>query len=246
MQSIPFGHQMTFIPSRCAKSIATSAWLALLCLATWGCNPPTSIPSDNRPQGGPKDSKVTLLLNWYPAKPNTADTTLPSFTVITQRKVSRSRFVRVAKALSWLPKSNWAASSSGSEMRMMCSWLVRKRPSSLRSWLPYKTVHVASWSEPIQYSFPPRSEECQATDRSRKAIHPFLKSRGLLDSSVQTVPYMGTVTELVAGPGVAQQAYNFSEPLLAEQAASRANPDALRSWIQPLRLLPHHFKTLDS
>lgn len=47
---------------------------------------------------------------------------------------------------------------------------------------------------------------------------PFLKSRGLLDASVQTVPYTGTVTELVAGPGVAQQAYNFSEPLLAEQA----------------------------
>ncbi len=46
---------------------------------------------------------------------------------------------------------------------------------------------------------------------------PFLKSKGLLDSSVTTVPYYGTVAELVAGPGVAQQAYSFSEPLMAEQ-----------------------------
>jgi NitT/TauT family transport system substrate-binding protein len=46
---------------------------------------------------------------------------------------------------------------------------------------------------------------------------PFLKSKSLLDSSVQIVPYYGTVAELVSGPGVAQQAYSFSEPLLAEQ-----------------------------
>jgi NitT/TauT family transport system substrate-binding protein len=39
----------------------------------------------------------------------------------------------------------------------------------------------------------------------------------LLDPSVQIVPYYGTVAELVSGPGVAQQAYSFSEPLLAEQ-----------------------------
>lgn len=46
---------------------------------------------------------------------------------------------------------------------------------------------------------------------------PFLKKKGLLDASVQIVPYYGTVAELVAGPGVAQQAYNFSEPFLAEE-----------------------------
>ena len=47
---------------------------------------------------------------------------------------------------------------------------------------------------------------------------PFLKMKGLLDDTVKVVPYYGTVAELVAGPGVAQQAYNFSEPLMAEQA----------------------------
>jgi NitT/TauT family transport system substrate-binding protein len=46
---------------------------------------------------------------------------------------------------------------------------------------------------------------------------PFLKSKSLLDPSVQIGPYYGTVAELVSGPGVAQQAYSFSEPLLAEQ-----------------------------
>lgn len=53
-------------------------------------------------------------------------------------------------------------------------------------------------------------------DPSRPYI-PFLKSKGLLDSSVQTTPYFGSVAELVAGPGVGQQAYSFSEPLMAEQ-----------------------------
>ncbi len=50
---------------------------------------------------------------------------------------------------------------------------------------------------------------------------PFLKGKGLLDSSVQVVPYFGSVAELVAGPGVAQQAYSFSEPLMAEEQGVR-------------------------
>jgi NitT/TauT family transport system substrate-binding protein len=54
-------------------------------------------------------------------------------------------------------------------------------------------------------------------DSSRPYV-PFLQSKGLLDSSVTVVPYSGTVTQLVSGPGYAQQAYVFSEPLLAEQA----------------------------
>jgi NitT/TauT family transport system substrate-binding protein len=54
-------------------------------------------------------------------------------------------------------------------------------------------------------------------DSSRPYV-PFLKSKGLLNESVQLAPYFGTVAQLVAGPGYAQQAYNFSEPLLAEQA----------------------------
>jgi NitT/TauT family transport system substrate-binding protein len=53
-------------------------------------------------------------------------------------------------------------------------------------------------------------------DPSRPYV-PFLKSKNLLDSSVQLVPYNGTVSQLVAGPGFAQQAYVFSEPLMAEQ-----------------------------
>ncbi len=34
---------------------------------------------------------------------------------------------------------------------------------------------------------------------------------------MKTVPYFGTVAQLVADVKVAQQAYSFSEPLLAEQ-----------------------------
>jgi NitT/TauT family transport system substrate-binding protein len=54
-------------------------------------------------------------------------------------------------------------------------------------------------------------------DSSRPYV-PYLQRKGLLDSSVTVVPYAGTVTQLVSGPGYAQQAYVFSEPLLAEQA----------------------------
>jgi len=45
----------------------------------------------------------------------------------------------------------------------------------------------------------------------------FLQSKGLLHESVQVVPYFGSVAQLVAGPGTAQQAYSFSEPFLAKQ-----------------------------
>jgi NitT/TauT family transport system substrate-binding protein len=44
----------------------------------------------------------------------------------------------------------------------------------------------------------------------------FLKSKGYLEN-VKIVPYQGSVAGLVAGTGVGQQAYVFSEPLLAEQ-----------------------------
>jgi NitT/TauT family transport system substrate-binding protein len=218
MQSIPFGHQMTFIPSRCAKSIATSAWLALLCLATWGCNPPTSIPSDNRPQGGPKDSKVTLLLNWYPEAEHGGyyaalvhgyyaeeglDVTIrpggKSVVVAPEIELGRVQFgignaddVLMARSEEAKLVALMAPLQDGPRCIMV------RADSNIHSLQDLKNVKLL-------------------IDLGRPYI-PFLKSRGLLDSSVQTVPYMGTVTELVAGPGVAQQAYNFSEPLLAEQA----------------------------
>lgn len=44
----------------------------------------------------------------------------------------------------------------------------------------------------------------------------FLKSKGYLEN-VKIVPYQGSVAGLVAGTGIGQQAYVFSEPLLAEQ-----------------------------
>lgn len=59
-------------------------------------------------------------------------------------------------------------------------------------------------------------------DSSRPYV-PFLQNKGLLDSTVTVVPYAGTVTQLVSGPGFAQQAYVFSEPLLAEQAGVAVN-----------------------
>jgi NitT/TauT family transport system substrate-binding protein len=45
----------------------------------------------------------------------------------------------------------------------------------------------------------------------------FLKQKGLLDESVQVVPYFGSTAQIVAGPGVAQQGYSFSEPFLVQQ-----------------------------
>lgn len=44
----------------------------------------------------------------------------------------------------------------------------------------------------------------------------FLKSKGYMEN-VKVVPYQGGVGALVAGTGIGQQAYVFSEPLLAEQ-----------------------------
>lgn len=46
---------------------------------------------------------------------------------------------------------------------------------------------------------------------------PFMKKQGLLAENVKTVPYFGTVAQLVADPRTAQQAYSFSEPFMAEQ-----------------------------
>lgn len=46
---------------------------------------------------------------------------------------------------------------------------------------------------------------------------PFMKKQGLLGENVTTVPYFGTVAQLVSDPRTAQQAYSFSEPLMAKQ-----------------------------
>jgi NitT/TauT family transport system substrate-binding protein len=47
-----------------------------------------------------------------------------------------------------------------------------------------------------------------------------MRKKGLLEG-VQEVPYLGTVTSLVADPKIAIQAYLFSEPLQAEQAGAK-------------------------
>jgi len=54
-------------------------------------------------------------------------------------------------------------------------------------------------------------------DPSRPYV-PFMQSKGLLGKNVKTVPYFGSVAQLIADPRTAQQAYSFSEPLMAEQA----------------------------
>lgn len=51
----------------------------------------------------------------------------------------------------------------------------------------------------------------------------FLRRGGFLDASVQVVPYFGSVAQLVAGPGTAQQGYSFSEPFLAAQEGVPVN-----------------------
>lgn len=53
-------------------------------------------------------------------------------------------------------------------------------------------------------------------DKSRPYV-PFMKSKGFLSEGVEIVPFFGTVDQLVAGPGVATQGYNFSEPFMARQ-----------------------------
>ena len=45
----------------------------------------------------------------------------------------------------------------------------------------------------------------------------YMKGRGLLQENVKTAPYFGTVAQLVSDQRTAQQAYSFSEPLLAQQ-----------------------------
>ena len=53
-------------------------------------------------------------------------------------------------------------------------------------------------------------------DKSRPYV-PFLQSKGFLTEGVEIVPFFGTVDQLVAGPGVATQGYNFSEPFTARE-----------------------------
>ena len=50
----------------------------------------------------------------------------------------------------------------------------------------------------------------------------FLRQRGVLDG-VKEVPYLGSVSSLVADPSVAIQGYLFSEPLMARQAGVEVN-----------------------
>lgn len=50
----------------------------------------------------------------------------------------------------------------------------------------------------------------------------FMRNRGVLDD-VKEVPYMGSVSSLVADPNIAIQAYLFSEPLMAQQAGVEVN-----------------------
>lgn len=59
-------------------------------------------------------------------------------------------------------------------------------------------------------------------DKSRPYV-PFLKSKGYLNEGVEIVPFFGTVDQLVAGPGVATQGYNFSEPFMARQKGVEVN-----------------------
>jgi NitT/TauT family transport system substrate-binding protein len=59
-------------------------------------------------------------------------------------------------------------------------------------------------------------------DKSRPYV-PFLKSKGFLTEGVEIVPFFGTVDQLVAGPGVATQGYNFSEPFMARQKGVEVN-----------------------
>lgn len=51
----------------------------------------------------------------------------------------------------------------------------------------------------------------------------FMRQRGLLDG-VQEVPYLGSVSALVASKDIAIQAYSFAEPLLAEQQGVDVTP----------------------
>ena len=58
---------------------------------------------------------------------------------------------------------------------------------------------------------------------STRPYVPFLKSRGLLDPSVEVIPYQGSVSLLVAEKNIACQGYNFSEPYMARKQGVDVN-----------------------
>ncbi len=72
-----------------------------------------------------------------------------------------------------------------------------------------------------------------------QAFLSFMKKRGMLEG-VQVVPYAGSVAQFVSDKNTAIQAYNFSEPLLRSNKASRLPPCCRRSTSIPSIVLDHH------
>jgi NitT/TauT family transport system substrate-binding protein len=183
-----------------------------------GCSDKTSNKSDNTTDGAKSTTeKITLLLNWYPEaehggfyaaqvhgifekhglqveiKPGGKTTVVPQ-----ELTIGRIQF-GVGNADDVLMAREQAAPLVAlmAPMQIGPRCIMVREDSGISSFEELKNITLQ-------------------IDPARPYV-PFMKSKGLLSENVKTVPYFGTVAQLVSDPRTAQQAYSFSEPLMAEQ-----------------------------
>jgi NitT/TauT family transport system substrate-binding protein len=196
------------------KSLAL--WIGLLPLIIAGCRPSSSETSGLAKTSSGAD-KVSLVLNWYPEaehggfyaaqvhgifdkyqldveiRPGGKTTIVPQELTLgrIQFGVGNADDVLMAREQSAPLVALLAPMQNGPR-----SILVRE-DSGIESFEDLKNVTLQ-------------------IDPSRPYV-PYMKKRGLLSEQVKTVPYFGSVAGLVSDPRTVQQAYCFSEPLMAEQ-----------------------------
>ncbi len=207
----------------CSSNLKYPSWLWQLALvATIGCS--GSAPSKPSSQSGVSaagsktaSEKISLLLNWYPEsehggfyaalvhgifekhalqveiKPGGKTTVVPQELTIgrIQFGVGNADDVLMAREQSAPLVALMAPMQIGPRCIMV------REDSGITSFEELKNITLQ-------------------IDPARPYV-PFMKSKGLLTENVKTVPYFGTVAQLVSDPRTAQQAYSFSEPLMAEQ-----------------------------
>lgn len=195
--------------------------LVLCCCLPWallvGCGGPASQPPTPAEKSAAARDKVKLLLNWYPEAehggfyaalvhgiydkygldveilPGGRTSAVPPEMVLgrVQFGVENADDVLLARS----EESKLVAVCAPLQIGPRC--IMVREDSGITSFEQLKNIKLEA-------------------DTGRPFV-PFLKSKNLLDASVQIVPYFGSIAQLVAGPGTAQQAYSFSEPFLAEQ-----------------------------
>jgi NitT/TauT family transport system substrate-binding protein len=206
------------------KNSSTHVWCLLGCACVWlgfatlvGCSPSPEASAAKSPEKSPSRDRVKLLLNWYPEaehggfyaalihgifeKHGLDVEILPggrSSAVTPELVLGRVQF-GVGNAddvfLARSEESPLVALMAPLQVGPRC--LMVREDAQINSFEQLKNIKLEA-------------------DTGRPYMA-YLKSKNLLDSSVQVVPYFGSIAQLVAGPGTAQQAYSFSEPFLAEQ-----------------------------